>query len=175
MRTLKHRVFLGLGSNIGDRSDFISGAVSEIKKNKAVKFVTSSSVYETEPWGVEKQNLFLNIVIEIYTSLTPNDLLKFIKETESKLGRLKRKKWTEREIDIDILFYQDFTINKKGLKIPHPEIQNRNFVLIPMNEIARDFVHPGFQKKISELTVMSPDKLKCKKIDNKRSIDSENK
>lgn len=166
MRTLNNRVFLGLGSNIGDRISFISGAVTEIKKNNAIKFVNASSVYETEPWGVEKQNLFLNIVIEIYTSLTPDELLKLIKETEKGLGRLERKKWTEREIDIDILFYDNLIIDKKGLKIPHPEIQNRNFVLIPMNEIAPDFVHPGFHKKISELTVMSPDKLKCKKIGN---------
>jgi len=160
-----HRVFLGLGSNIGDRLNFISNAVTEIRNNKAVKFVKSSSVYETEPWGVEKQNLFLNIVIEICTALKPDELLKFIKEIEPVLGRVARKKWTEREIDIDILFYDDLIINKKGLNIPHPEIQNRNFVLIPMNEIAPDFIHPVLKKKISELTVMSPDKLKCKRID----------
>lgn len=157
-----HRIFLGLGSNIGDRTNYISDAVSEIKINKAIKFVKSSSLYETEPWGVEKQNLFLNIVIEIYTSLTPGELLKFIKETETKLGRTARKKWTEREIDIDILFYDDLIIKKKGLSIPHPEIYNRNFVLIPMNEIAPDFVHPVLKKNINYLTVNSGDRLNCR-------------
>lgn len=159
-----YRVFLGLGSNIGDRLNFISNAVTEIRNNKAVKFVKSSSVYETEPWGVEKQNLFLNIAIEICTYLKPGELLKFIKEIEPALGRVARKKWAEREIDIDILFCDDLIINKKGLSIPHPEIQNRNFVLIPMNEIAPDFIHPVLKKKISELVSSSPDNLKCNKI-----------
>jgi 2-amino-4-hydroxy-6-hydroxymethyldihydropteridine diphosphokinase len=165
MHPLKHRVFLGLGSNIGDRIGFILDALDEIKKNSGLKFVKSSSFYETEPWGIKEQNLFLNIVVEICASLTPGELVKFIKETESKLGRITRKKWSEREIDIDILFYDDLIINEKGLNIPHPEIQNRNFVLIPLEEIAPDFIHPVLKKKISDLVSLSTDKLKCKRIE----------
>lgn len=159
-----HRVFLGIGSNIGNRFNYISKAVSEIKNNGNVSLVKSSSLYDTEPWGEKRQNTFLNIVIEISTFLSPDELLLFIKDTEIKLGRTFRKKWTEREIDIDILFYDDLVINKKGLKIPHPEIQNRNFVLIPLNEIAPDFIHPILTKKISDLATLSQDELKCKKI-----------
>lgn len=159
-----HRVFLGLGSNIGDRLNYISNAVFEIENNDKNSLITSSSLYETEPWGEKQKNLFINIVIEISTSLFPDELLLFIKETENKLGRAVRSKWSEREIDIDILFFDDLVIKKKGLEIPHPEIPNRNFVLIPLNEIAPDFVHPVLKKKISDLEAISQDGLKCKRI-----------
>ncbi|MBN1633609.1 MAG: 2-amino-4-hydroxy-6-hydroxymethyldihydropteridine diphosphokinase [Ignavibacteria bacterium] len=159
-----HRVFLGLGSNIGNRLNYISNAVSEIKNNGKNSLIKLSSLYETEPWGKKQQNLFINIVIEISTSLSPDELLLLIKDTEKKLGRAVRSKWSEREIDVDILFYDDLVIKKKGLEIPHPEIQNRNFVLIPLNEIAPDFIHPILKKKISVLFLLSPDKLKCNKI-----------
>ena len=158
-----HSVFLGLGSNIGDRLKFISNAVSEIKNNGNIRLIKSSSVYKTEPWGEKHQNTFLNIAIEISTSYTPDELLLFIKDTEIKLGRTGRSRWAEREIDIDILFYDNLVMKKSGLEIPHPEIQNRNFVLIPLNDIAPDFVHPVLKKKISDLVSLSSDKLKCER------------
>jgi 2-amino-4-hydroxy-6-hydroxymethyldihydropteridine diphosphokinase len=122
-------------------------------------------MYETEPWGILKQNSFLNSAAEIETTLEPQQLFRKIKETEIKLGREERKRWLEREIDIDILFYDNKIINSEynrsrtetycndecKLTIPHNEIPNRKFVLIPLNEIAPDLKHPINRKTVSEM------------------------
>ena len=104
---MANRVFLGLGSNLGDRQKNISGVVSVLKGVHGIKFLKSSSIYETEPWGNKEQPGFLNSVIEVETDLAPQDLIKTLKKIESRLGRNKREKWMEREIDIDVLFYGD--------------------------------------------------------------------
>ena len=101
------RVFLGLGSNVGNRYKFIINVIKEIEKIQGVNLIGSSSVYETEPWGNKEQNRFLNSVIEVNTHLEPLSLFRELKRVEKKLGRVKNIKWAEREIDIDILFYDD--------------------------------------------------------------------
>ncbi|MDD5362627.1 MAG: 2-amino-4-hydroxy-6-hydroxymethyldihydropteridine diphosphokinase [Ignavibacteria bacterium] len=159
---MKENVFLGLGSNVGDRLEFIELTIDYIRKNKSIKFLKSSLIYETEPWGIKDQNKFLNCAVKIETDLTPSELLKFIKDTEEKVGRKKRGKWLEREIDIDILFYGDLIYDGGGLKIPHGEIQNRKFVLKPMLELAPDFTHPVLFKTMKKLYADTRDKSDVK-------------
>lgn len=150
-------IYLGLGSNIGDRKNFIESAVSEISKINNTKVTNSSSLYKTEPWGIKNQDFFLNSVIEIETLLNPEELLNELKRIETELGRKKRIKWFKREIDIDLLFYDDLLITNEYVNIPHPEIQNRKFVLIPFCEINPGYIHPALKKTMKELLNDSKD------------------
>ena len=150
-------VYLGLGSNIGDKACFIKSAVIEISKLKDTKVLRSSSIYKTEPWGIKNQDFFLNSVLEIETLLTPDVLLSELKKIESGLGRKKRQKWYEREIDLDILFFDNLVITNESISIPHTELHNRNFVLIPMCELNPDFIHPVLNRKIKDLLNDSKD------------------
>jgi len=151
------RVYLGLGSNVGDRYKFILRAIEEIEKIQGVNLISKSSVYETEPWGNKEQNRFLNSVVEVDTDLEPQSLFMELKLVEKILGRVKNIKWSEREIDIDILFYDNDIIRNDMLEIPHHEIENRRFVLVPLEEIASNFIHPVFIKTISELLETTDD------------------
>ncbi len=143
-------VFLGLGSNVGNRASNLHEAILLIEKNigKAAK---KSHVYETQPWGEPNQDAFMNQVIMINTTLDPRDLLDKISRIERELGREKKEKWGPRVIDIDILFYGKRVIRDKGLEIPHPELHKRAFVLVPMMEIAPEFEHPVLDKQIDDL------------------------
>jgi dihydroneopterin aldolase / 2-amino-4-hydroxy-6-hydroxymethyldihydropteridine diphosphokinase len=151
------KVFLGLGSNVGNRKQYINQAVIETSLIKGFKFIAISSLYETGPWGLKSQRNFLNCVLIGSSSLKPLELLNNLLKIEKRLGRKKRVKWGPREIDIDILFYGN-KINKRGKPaVPHPLICERNFVLIPLNELAPGFVHPLFKKRISTLLKESKD------------------
>lgn len=143
-------VYLSLGSNIGDRQEFLKRA--HAKLGGKITDIVSSSVYETEPWGNKDQESFLNICLRGRTSLSPEGLLDFIKSVEKNLGRSHNQKWGPREIDIDILFYGNEAIKSAGLEIPHPHIAERAFVLVPLAEIDPGFVHPGLKKSVGELT-----------------------
>ena len=156
------KVYLGLGSNINDRIDYIERALKEIEGLKDTKIIKSSSIYETEPWGHKEQNSFLNLVVLIETSFSPLNLIVRLKEIEIKCGRIKRDKWFEREIDIDILFFDDFILKSEQLEIPHPQLQNRRFVLVPLNEIEPDFIHPLLNVNITSLLETSKDKSEVK-------------
>lgn len=151
--------YLGLGSNIGDRISYIENALTEISKIPDTKVVKMSSVFETEPWGEIRQDDFLNSVIEIDTKLDAENLLKELKDIEKRLGRNKTAKWSEREIDIDLLFYGNEIIENGVMNVPHLQIENRRFVLLPMAEIAGNFVHPVLKKSISELLKETSDEL----------------
>jgi dihydropteroate synthase/2-amino-4-hydroxy-6-hydroxymethyldihydropteridine diphosphokinase len=143
------KVFLSIGSNLGDRQKFIRLALESCAK--FCKIIKVSSVYETEPWGKPDQPKFLNLCLEIETSFPPKQLLKKLKEIEDSLGRTKNIRWAEREIDIDILFYENLVQDKDNLILPHPQIEKRAFVLIPLAEIAPSFTHPVIKKPIYEL------------------------
>jgi 2-amino-4-hydroxy-6-hydroxymethyldihydropteridine diphosphokinase len=145
---MKNSVYLSLGSNVGDRAENIVSALSFLQSSLSVNVEKISSFYETSPVG-PKQRSFYNIVIEAQTDLKPGDLLLFIKRMECILGRKKTIKWGPRVIDIDILFFGRKIIDQIGLTVPHKEIQNRLFVLIPLSEIAGDFVHSVLKQKIS--------------------------
>lgn len=155
--------YLGLGSNKGERISYIKDALSEIGKIKNTKIVRSSSVYETEPWGIKEQEDYLNSAVEIETELEAVSLLKELKSIEKRIGRTGNVKWSEREIDIDLLFYGNEIIENDFMNVPHKQIENRKFVLIPMHEIAPDFIHPVLKKDMSELLKNTADKLKVKK------------
>ena len=138
---MKHKVYLGLGSNLGDREANIRKAIALIGENIGL-VIRQSSLIETEPWGFESANKFLNGVILVETSLTPRQLLKATQKIERQLGRrkivnckLSNRKYTDRPIDIDILLYDDLTVDEPDLKIPHLLMEQRDFVMIPLNEI----------------------------------------
>ncbi len=148
-------VYLCLGSNQGDRIGYIQQAASLLKGTGGVSIVTTSSFYETEPWGMDSDNLFVNAVMQISTSLAPQELLSAIKLIEKTLGRVNDTQesgvYSDRCIDIDIIFYENQVINKPDLIIPHPRFHERAFMIVPMLEIAQDFVHPVFNKTVSKL------------------------
>lgn len=153
-------VFLGFGSNIDDRLRFINIAASYIRSCSDIEVVSASSVYETEPWGVKSQNSFLNCVLNIKTSFSPDELLNFVKEVEVKTGRKNRERWYEREIDIDVLFFNDLVLESGDFSVPHKEVINRRFVLVPMCELNGKFVHPVLKKSMFELLEITKDNSK---------------
>lgn len=154
---MTRNVFLGLGSNLNDRLEYLKTAVSVIGNCSSIKIVNCSLIYETEPWGIRKQNSFLNQVVEIETSFSATELLAFVKNTELNTGRVEREKWHEREIDIDILFYDNLVLNSGSFTVPHKEVQNRRFVLVPMCELNGDFVHPVLNMTMNGLLEITKD------------------
>jgi 2-amino-4-hydroxy-6-hydroxymethyldihydropteridine diphosphokinase len=150
------KVFLLLGSNMGDKKQQLEKAISLIRK-ECGPIKRSSSIYETEPWKVEGQDVYYNMAVEIETTLTPDTLLKQIKHIEKEMGRQSREKWAPREIDIDILFFGRKVIKQKELQIPHPHMHERNFAILPMMEIAPDFKHPTLDHSMEDLYEKSTD------------------
>lgn len=144
-----HKVFLALGSNVGDKKRNIKQAVEFLREN--IKKITLAPIYETIPMYYENQDSFENTVLRGYTTFSPQELLKNIKQIEKQLGRKKRFRNGPREIDIDILFYDNLVYKDKDLQIPHPRIQERGFVLKPFYDLEPSFVHPVLQKTIKEL------------------------
>ena len=147
---MKNIIYLSLGSNMGDRKKNIAEAIDSLEA-AGIKIKKKSAVYETEPVGVKEQEYFYNICLAAKTELDPEDLLKKIKEIEAKNGRLSSARWGPRIIDIDILFYNNIIFDNNDLKIPHREILNRKFVLVPMAEIAGNYVHPVIKSKIKDI------------------------
>ncbi|MDD5091566.1 MAG: 2-amino-4-hydroxy-6-hydroxymethyldihydropteridine diphosphokinase [Candidatus Wallbacteria bacterium] len=144
-------VFLGLGSNLGDRLTNLSQAVIMLSRLNRLLIERESSVYQTKPYGITQQPEFFNMVIEVDTSYSPVDLLHEIMKIEDKLKRLREQKWGPRVIDIDILFYRQAVIHEQELSVPHYDMHNRDFCLYPMLELAPNFMHPGFKRTIAEL------------------------
>ncbi len=142
-------VYLGLGSNMGDRSQNLQKALEYLSQR--LKMTETSSVYETPPVAHRRQPLFLNMVLKVYSRLQPNELLLLIKGIERKMGRLPGRANAPRPIDIDILLYDDQVIKDDNLTIPHPRLAERAFVLIPLAEIAPGLVHPARLKTIKQL------------------------
>ncbi len=143
-------VFLLLGSNLGDREAYLQTAVHHIETDIA-PVVKKSAIYETQSWGKTDEPDYLNQVIELKTGLQPAVILQKILAIEKLMGRKREIKWGSRIIDIDILFYGQEVIDEPGLQIPHPELHKRMFTLIPMSEIAPDFIHPVLGKSIFQL------------------------
>ena len=147
-------VYLSLGSNMGDRVGYLQQAASMLGAVENINIVSTSSFYETEPWHMNTDNWFVNAVVEISTTLEPEKLLSECKKIESILGRNEAQptnSYKNRTIDIDILFYDNEIINTGDIIIPHRFMHRRAFVLVPMLEIAQDFVHPLYKKTISSL------------------------
>lgn len=152
-------VFLGLGSNLGDRKKNILDAYEKISNDDNSKLICASSFYETSPYGIVEQDKFLNTVIKIETDYSIETLFTFVKKVEIELGRTNKGiKWGPREIDIDILFYNDLIYKSDNLIIPHTGILKRDFVIVPMIEIAPDFVYPGLNKRLGEIDISQIEK-----------------
>lgn len=157
------QAFLLIGTNIGQREKNLEEARKLIDKH-AGPVIRNSSVYESAAWGKEDQNNFLNQVLIIETQSGPWELLNIILEIEKQMGRERKEKWAERIIDIDILYFDEVIVNSFDLVVPHPEIPNRRFTLEPLNEIARDKIHPGLKKSQRELLQNCKDTLWVKKL-----------
>lgn len=141
--------YIALGSNVGDREANIKKAFEALKER--IKIVKASSLYETKPMYIEDQGGFLNCATEVETDLTPKELLKFLKSIEQKLGRKTLERNGPRIIDLDILFYGDQILKENDLQVPHPKIGERPFVLVPLAEIAPNFIHPVNKKTIADM------------------------
>ena len=146
-------VYLSLGSNLGDRVGYLQQAASLLGAVDGTKIVATSSFYETEPWQMPTDNWFVNALVQISTEMTPEELLAVCHRIEGQLGRKPSEddRYQDRTIDIDILFYDDLILDTEELTIPHRNFHKRAFTLVPMLEIAQDFVHPVFKKTITEL------------------------
>jgi 2-amino-4-hydroxy-6-hydroxymethyldihydropteridine diphosphokinase len=155
--------FLLIGGNMGEREQNLQRATGLIEENSGT-LVASSSIYETAAWGKTDQPDFLNQVLKITTALSPEELMREIFKIEKLMGREREEKYGPRLIDIDILFFNDEIIKSSLVSIPHPQLQNRRFVLVPMNEIAPGLMHPVFKKTISQLLIECQDKLDVNKI-----------
>ena len=143
-------VHIGIGSNLTDKIFNCKDAIERMKQ-KGIAIKKISSMYETEPWGVKDQPKFINMAVEAETDLSPKELLNTLKGIEKEMGRKEGEKWRERIIDLDILFYNDMIMDNEELKIPHPLLHKRAFVLMPLSEIAKDKVHPMLKKSVSEI------------------------
>jgi len=141
--------YIALGSNLGDREANIKKAIDALKVR--IKIVKASSLYETKPMYIEDQGWFLNCAVEVETDLTPKELLKFLKNIEQKLGRKTVRRNGPRIIDLDILFYADQILKENDLQVPHPKIEERSFVLVPLAEIAPNLIHPVNKKTVADM------------------------
>ena len=146
---MEHIVYLALGSNMGNRAANLKAAIDNLTPQITLK--KKSAVYETPPWGYEDQPAFLNMAIKGETSLKPELLLKYLKQLEVRLGRQPSFPWGPRSIDIDILFFDDLILDSPALKLPHPHLQERAFVLVPLTELAPYLRHPVLNKSMNDL------------------------
>ena len=149
--------YLLLGGNLGDVAKSFERAIELLDEQVTVS--RQSGLYKSEPWGFQTEHLFLNQVLEICTNLSPQELLNVVLETEKTLGRIRSADggYTSRLIDIDILFYEDYQIDTPELTLPHPRMHERKFALMPMTEIANNFMHPLLNQSMEELLRHTPD------------------
>ena len=150
-------IYIALGSNLGDKENNLKEALKLLEKN-GVQVCRVSDFISTKPYGVTDQPDFLNAVAEIVTEKSPTELLHILLQIEREMGRKRLRHWGERNIDLDLLLYDNRIIDQPDLKVPHPDMQNRDFVLRPLAQIAPEEVHPVFQKTIKQLweTLDSP-------------------
>lgn len=148
---IKSIVFLAIGTNLGDREKNLAAALNKISEDENCEILSISSIYETKPYGELNQSNFLNMVAKISTTLSPSRLVMTLQSIEKSLGRLKREKWREREIDIDILLFDRLVVKEAGLKIPHYDLTNRDFFVLPLLEIEGEITNPIDGKLLKEL------------------------
>lgn len=143
--------YLGLGSNIGDRVENLNSAITKLSEVPGIQVTKISSRYETKPYGKTDQPDFMNMAIEVDTNLTPLDLLETVLDVEHELGRVRTEVWGPRNIDIDVLLYEELELQLSDLKVPHPEMHLRSFVIDPLNEIAPKKEHPTLKMTVEKI------------------------
>jgi 2-amino-4-hydroxy-6-hydroxymethyldihydropteridine diphosphokinase len=158
-----YNYILSLGSNIEPREDYLVKALKELKS--IGRIIKKSSIYETDAWGNYEQSKFYNAIINFESSLAPNKLLQALKKIEKSIGRKKSFHWGPREIDIDIIFCQDYTVDEPDLKIPHPEFAERRFILQPLLEINKYYLFSDSNNSIAEVLSSCKDKSSINKLD----------
>jgi 2-amino-4-hydroxy-6-hydroxymethyldihydropteridine diphosphokinase len=158
-----YNCYLLLGTNLGNKENNLLQAKAFIVKHCG-RMITQSSIYETAAWGVENQPHFLNQVIQIETQLQPQHLMATLLQIEQNLGRIRTTKMGARTIDIDILLIDDLIIEEKNLQVPHPRMQDRKFVLLPLSEIGGNIIHPILLKSNTDLLKLCTDNLDVKKF-----------
>ena len=159
-----NKAILLIGGNLGNRTAHLRQAVDQI--NEQVGRVEKiSAIYETAAWGVAEQPDYLNQALLVNTPLDALTLLRTVLDIEHDIGRIRRQKWGARVIDIDVIFFNDEIINLPELKVPHPQMQNRQFVLVPLQEILPYWQHPVLHKDITELLALCTDKLPARKFE----------
>ncbi|SDN84687.1 2-amino-4-hydroxy-6-hydroxymethyldihydropteridine diphosphokinase [Bacillus sp. OK048] len=146
---MENTAFIALGSNIGNRYDYLTKALERLVNHPKIQLVNYSSVYETDPVGYEDQDLFLNMVIEIITSFGAHELLDYCLKVELELGRKREIVWGPRTIDLDILLYSQENIETEKLVVPHPRMLERDFVMIPLSEIKPDLIIPNLERPLT--------------------------
>lgn len=144
-------VYISAGGNIGDRMAYLKAAIQELKQLPKSQVIATSSIYETPAWGKTDQQNFLNLVCKLKTEFSAPDFLLACQAIEKKLGRIRKEKWGERTLDLDIIFWNDECIQTDTLTVPHPYAHERAFVLVPLAELEADFLHPTLGKSISQL------------------------
>jgi 2-amino-4-hydroxy-6-hydroxymethyldihydropteridine diphosphokinase len=149
MATQKHLVYIALGTNLGDRSANLKAAIHALMDK--VTILATSPAYQTPPWGVVDQPFFLNQVVQGETDIYPLELLRFLKQVETRLGRVESIRYGPRLIDLDILFFNDLILEMPELTIPHPQLERRGFVLFPLADLAPNLYHPVNGKTIKQL------------------------
>jgi 2-amino-4-hydroxy-6-hydroxymethyldihydropteridine diphosphokinase len=159
-----NQVYLLTGGNLGNRAQNLARAKQYIAEECGT-IVRSSALYETAAWGKTDQPAFLNQVLFLQTPMTPAHLIHKLLNIEQRMGRLREEKNGPRTIDIDILFFNDAIIHEPHLVIPHPRMQDRRFVLVPLNEIASEWVHPVFKKTVQQLLTECQDHLPVRRYD----------
>ena len=159
-----HTAYIGIGSNLGTSGENCVEAIEKISTNDHIKIISKSSFYKTAPIGDIEQDWFINSVIRVDTKLNPKELLLTLLNIESEMGRIRKEKWGPRLIDLDLLFYDKLILNQEGITLPHPEIQKRNFVLVPLNEISENLTHPILKKTVKTLLQESSDDSEVKKL-----------
>ena len=145
-----HKVYLALGSNLGNKEGYLDLAINLLKEDDNFKNIRESSRIETAPYGGVADEMFVNSAVEVETLYSPYELLDCIHQIEEKGERVRKERWGNRTLDVDILFYDEIIIGEPDLAIPHPDLVNRDFVLIPMKELNENLVHPIYKKRLKE-------------------------
>ncbi len=162
---MPHTAFIAIGSNMESPAANCRRAMDRLGDSPGMTLLARSSLYRSEPFGKTDQDWFVNAVVRIDTSLSPEELLKACLSIEQEMGRSRSEKWGPRIIDLDILFYDDLILKLEGLEIPHPGIPERSFVLVPMNEIAPDCIHPQLKKPVRTLLEEMENPQQVKRMD----------
>lgn len=160
---MTNKAYLLIGGNIGDREANLQQARAGLERTCG-RLTAQSALYQTAAWGLHNQAPFLNQAVALETALTADELLRRILAVEASLGRKRDVKYGPRTVDIDVIFFGDAVVKTEGLTVPHPHLQARRFVLVPLQEIAPDLLHPVFKQTVTQLLDACPDNLAVQKF-----------